>query len=227
VRNTTPHRCGVQRCRQLHGVGRRLRAGTASLPRGVCRASVCRASAARRPQAQREQSPRRLEGLTPLAAMGRWAVRRVQRCATSAPGLNGVREREGRRPSFGGSSTIKRGEACAHRCTTTRTRTCMHAHMHACTHEHTRARTCMHQHIRTQSLTHALTHTAHTHTHTLTHTHTHTAHTRTHAHTHPPTHTHTRIRPPHARARAYTHIHAHTQSTQSTQSTHTHTHMEV
>jgi hypothetical protein len=49
VRNATPHRCDVRRRRQLHGVGRRLRAGTASLPRTVRRTS----SAARRPQAQR------------------------------------------------------------------------------------------------------------------------------------------------------------------------------
>jgi hypothetical protein len=34
-----PHRCGVRRCRQLHAVGPRLRVGTASLPRGVCRRS--------------------------------------------------------------------------------------------------------------------------------------------------------------------------------------------
>jgi hypothetical protein len=49
VCDATPHRCGVRRCRQLHAVGRRLRACTASLPRGVC----CASSAARRPM----QSP--------------------------------------------------------------------------------------------------------------------------------------------------------------------------
>jgi hypothetical protein len=43
--NATPHRCAVRRCRNLHAVGRRLRAGTASLPRAVC----CASSAARHP----------------------------------------------------------------------------------------------------------------------------------------------------------------------------------
>jgi hypothetical protein len=78
--------------------------------------------------------------------------------------------------------TRTRMHARLHACTHTRTRTRMHAHTHACTHARTHARThaCTHAHARTRTRTHACTRT-HTHTHTCTRTHARTrAHRRTH-----------------------------------------------